>query len=189
MNKKTKTAVGVLAVLLVAGVAWAMLGRDTVVDEMQREAKQVFAEGSSEEDRRAFREKVGQLTESQRRELWQRGRPEMQKRIATRMNDIMNLPPEALRQEVTGRADAVLAARAERAARGDDGGRGGRPPGPPGGRGNGGDRRKQMLDFIPATTRAQFTAFRGMVNQELEARGEDPLSGRDMRAMFRGGRG
>lgn len=187
MKTRTKTAVGVVAVLLVAGAAWAMLGRDTVVDEMHREAQQVFSGDADDEQRRAFRERVGQLSEDQRRQLFERGRPQMQQRIAKRMNDLMNLPPDELRREVADRADAIIAARAERATRGD-GDRGGRPPGPPGG-GDGGDRRKRMLDFIPATTRAQFTSFRSMVNQELEARGEDPMSGRDMRAMFRGGRG
>lgn len=187
MNKKTKTVAGVLAVLLVAGVALAMTwsGGDPVVESMHQEAQRVFADGSDEE-RLAFRARVDELSEQQRRELYERGRPDMRRRIAQRMNEIMNLPPEELQQEVSDRADAVLAARAARAARGNEGDRGGRPPGPPGG--GGGDRRKKMLDFIPPTTRAQFTSFRSMINQELEARGEDPMSGRDMRALFRGGR-
>ncbi len=49
--------------------------------------------------------------------------------------------------------------------------------------------RKQMLDNIPPGTRAQFSEFRRMINEELKSRGQEEMSGRDMRGMFGGGGG
>lgn len=189
MSKKTRTTVGIVATLvLLAGGAWALGlfgGDDPVVVEMQQRAEQVFGENGTQEDRRAFFEDTRNLTEQQRQQLREWGRPRMQQMFAQRMNEFFSLPKEELQREIAERADRVVAARAQR---GDGGGGGG---------GRGGNmsdaerdaRRKQMLDRFDPALRAQFSEFRTMVNDELESRGQDPLSGRDMRSLFGGGRG
>ncbi|MEO1497659.1 MAG: hypothetical protein AAFV43_10960 [Planctomycetota bacterium] len=189
MNKNTKKTLGFAAlVLLAAGGAWA-LGmfeqEDPVVAEMKLKAQQVFGENGTGEDRRAFFEQTRELTEDQRRQLREWGRPQMQQMMAKRMRELFATPPAEL-------ADRILQARANRPPRGDRGGGGGGPPG-----GRGGDmtdaerdaRRKGMLDRIDPGMRAQFGELRSMVNEELEARGEEPLRGRDLRRLMGGGRG
>ncbi|MEN1680838.1 MAG: hypothetical protein AAGJ46_14715 [Planctomycetota bacterium] len=201
-SKRTRTVTAVAMVLLiVGGVAWAFWDWvDPEVAALESERRRVFSGEATDADRDAFRQRVGQLDPSQRRELFERGRPDMQRRMSQRMTELFSLPREQLRAEARNRAAAVVAARAERDANGDQGG----PPfGPPGiGRGGpGGDpasgggqmtdaqrdaRRKQRLDFADPATRAQFSEFRLMINEELESRGHEPLSGRDMRSLMRG---
>lgn len=187
MSKRKKTTYGVAALLvIVAGGAWALGlfgGEDPVVAEMQQKAEQVFGENGTQEDRRAFFEQARNLTEDQQRQLREWGRPRMQQMMAQRMNALFALPPEDLRREVADRADRVMEARANRSN--DGGGGGGRW-------GNMSDserdaRRKQMLDRFDPALRAQFSEFRTMINDELQSRGQDPLSGRDMRSLFGGG--
>lgn len=171
---------------ILAVLAWFFWpGADAEVAALEKEREHVFSGEATREERDAFRQRVDQLTDAQRRQLFDRGRPEMRERMTQWMNELMSLPPEELQREVERRADAVMKVRTESRTDGDRGG------GPPrGGPGRGGtdaqrdQRRKEMLDRIPPTARAQFSEMRGMVNQELARRGQDPVSGREMRAMM-----
>lgn len=207
-NLKKWAAVAVGLVLLLLGVgAWAYLGDsvDPAVAALESQRQVMFSGEATDAQRDAFREQVGQLTDTQRRQLFERGRPDMQRRMAQRMNELFSLPPDQLRLEARQRAADIVAGRKEREAGGGD--RGGRGPGGPGGpdgagrggpggpggpggrRGGGTEaereaRAKQRLDFVDPSTRAQFSEFRSLVNQELKAQGQDELSGRDMRRLF-----
>ncbi|TWT46397.1 hypothetical protein [Botrimarina hoheduenensis] len=199
-NKKKNSLVAALVglVFLLAAGAWALgvFGKsvDPRVLELEEQAKNVFGGDATEEQRAAFREGVQSLTDAQRRELFERGRPRMQEEASRRMNELFSLPKEQLQREISDRADRIVAARRERENRTDQGPPGGGPGGGGGRWGNMSEeqrdsRRKQMLDQFEPGMRAQFSEFRAMVNDELESRGEEPMSGRDMRAMFGGGRG
>lgn len=190
MNNKKKTAIGVVVLLLIALSVWAFRddGVDPAVAALEAQRDVMFSPNATDADRAAFRAQIEALTEDQRRQFFERGRPEMERRMAERMNELFNQPPQQLRREAAQRAADIIA---DRATRGVDGDRG--AGGPPGGRGQmtaaqRDSMRKQMLDNIPSQTRAQFSEFRRMINDELKARGQEEMSGRDMRGMM-GGRG
>lgn len=186
-NKKKRAAIAAAIALLLAVGVWAFWGEsvDPAVAALESQRSVMFSGDATDEQRAAFRQQVDQLTEAQRRQFFDRSRPDMQRRMAERMNELFALPPEQLRQEARQRAADIVAGRAEREAGGDDGRRGG----PPGGRGGRTEaerdaRAKQRLDFVDPSTRAQFSEFRSMVNEELKSRGHDELTGRDMRRIF-----
>ncbi|TWT94774.1 hypothetical protein Pla108_36230 [Botrimarina colliarenosi] len=194
MNKNKRIAISVVALLLIATAAWALRGDgvDPAVAALEAQRDKVFSPDATDADRQAFRTQVDALSEDQRRQLFERGRPDMQRRMSERMNELFNQTPEELRREAKQRAADIIANR-NNPDDGQRGGPGGPPGGGPGGRGpmTEGQRdsmRKQMLDNIPPGTRAQFSEFRRMVNEELKARGQEEMSGRDMRGMFGGGR-
>lgn len=190
MNKQTKATLSAVALflLLLAGV-WALWGDgvDPAVAALDAERQRVFSGEATDAERDAFRQRVDALTEDQRRQLFGRGRPEMQRRMAERMNEIFSMPTEQIRAEAKQRAAHIVANR-NRPDEGD------RPPGPPGGRSDMTEaqrdaRAKQRLDFVDPGARGQFSEFRRMINEELESNGHDPMSRRDVRGMMRGGRG
>ena len=191
-DKKQAILVSVAIVLTLAGAGWAfgLFGSpvDPAVAELERQRDQVFSEDATDEDRQAFRDQVRSLTDDQRRQLFERGRPDIQERISARMNELYALPPEEFQREVMQRVDDLVAARAERDSDGE-GPRGGF--GPPAGMTDAqrDQRRKERLDFVDSETRAQFSEFRRAIDAELEARGEPPMQGRDFRTLMRGGRG
>lgn len=197
MDNKKKIAIGVTALLLIAAGVWAFSGDgvDPAVAALEAQRETMFSPNATDTDRAAFRAQIDALTDAQRRQFFERGRPDMERRMAERMNEMFNQPPEQLRREAKQRAADIIADRATRGAD-DNRGPGGPPgsgPGGPGGRGPMTDAqrdsmRKQMLDNIPSQTRAQFSEFRKMINDELKSKGQEEMSGRDMRAMF-GGRG
>jgi hypothetical protein len=191
MNNKKKTAIGVVALLLIALGVWAFRGDgvDPAVAALEAQRDVMFSPNATDAERAAFRAQIEALTEDQRRQFFERGRPEMERRMQERMNEMFNQPPEQLRREAAQRAADIIADRATRGADGD----GGPPGGGPGGRGQmtaaqRDSMRKQMLDNIPSQTRAQFSEFRKMINDELKSKGQEEMSGRDMRGMM-GGRG
>lgn len=197
MNRKTKWSAALGLILLLVAAAWAYRANSTDPQVAALEAQRdvMFSGNATEEQRVAFRNQVEQLTDDQRRQLFERGRPDMRKRMAERMNELFSQSEEELRAEARQRAADIVANRKQRAAGGDD--RRGGPPGggPPRGEGRGNRteaereaRAKQRLDFVDPGTRAQFSEFRKMIDEELKAKGQEPLSGRDMRAVFRGGR-
>ncbi len=194
---------GAAALLLGLAVAWyfGLFGGDPALAELNRLRAEIEKNDGppTEEQRAAMRAQMDQLTDAQRRQFWSQNRPEMQARMTQRMNEFMSRPPEVIRKEL---ASKVIAGRAERAKR-DANGQGG---GGDRGGGNRGDRpqrteaeqdqrAKERLDRFPPEGRAQFSQLRGMVNKELEARGEEPLGRGDMRQVFgaimgdEGGRG
>lgn len=194
MDNKKKTAIAVVALLLITLGVWAFRGDgvDPAVAALEAQRDVMFSPNASDEDRAAFRAQIDALTDAQRRQFFERGRPEMERRMAERMNELFNQPPEQLRREAAQRAADIIAARATRGAD-DNRGAGSPPGGSPGGRGQmtaaqRDSMRKQMLDNIPSQTRAQFSEFRKMINDELKAKGQEEMSGRDMRGMM-GGRG
>lgn len=194
-NRKKTTIAAVVVLLLIAAAAWALRGAgvDPQVAALESQRERVFSPDATDAERQAFRQAVDALTDDQRRQLFERGRPEMQRRMAERMNELFNQSPEQLRREARQRAADVIAARKNPGP--DRGPRGGGPPGgPPGGRGPRTEAQrdamqKQRLDFVDPGTRAQFSEFRRMINEELKSQGQDELSGRDMRAIFGGRRG
>lgn len=188
MDNKKKIAIGVAALLFIAIGVWAFRGDgvDPAVAALEAQRDVMFSPNATDADRAAFRAQIDALTEAQRRQFFERGRPEMERRMAERMNELFNQPPEQLRREAKQRAADIIAARATRDDNNDRG-----PGGPPGGRGQMTDAqrdsmRKQMLDNIPSQTRAQFSEFRKMINDELKSKGQEEMSGRDMRGMFGG---
>lgn len=187
-NKKKRAGVAACLALLLVVCVWAFWGEsvDPAVAALESQRSVMFSGDATEEQRDAFRQQVDQLTDAQRRQFFERSRPDMQRRMAERMNELFALPPDQLRQEARQRAADVVATRAQREAGGDNGRRGGGPPGGRGGRTEAerDARAKQRLDFVDPSTRAQFSEFRSMVNQELSSRGHNELSGRDMRRMF-----
>ncbi|QDV75817.1 hypothetical protein [Botrimarina mediterranea] len=190
MDNRKKSAIVIVALLLIALGVWAFRGDgvDPAVAALEAQRDVMFSPNATDADRAAFRAQIEALTDEQRRQFFERGRPQMQQQMQERMNEFFNQTPEQLRQEAARRASDIIA---DRAARDDDADLG--PGGPPDGRGQMTEaerdsRRKQMLDRIPSQTRAQFSEFRKMINDELKARGQDEMSGRDMRAMM-GGRG
>lgn len=190
-NKKITLGAGLLVMLVGAWALGMFGGLDPQVAALEAKRQHVFSGEASQEERQEFRQQVQELTDAQRRQLFERGRPDFRRMAAERMQELFDLPPEELQQEVAVRADRIMAARAEREQR-DNAGGGGGGGGGRGGWGNMTDeqrdqRRKQMLDVFEPTTRAQFSEFRRMINTELESRGQDPMSGRDMRALFRRG--
>ena len=196
MNYRNKIAIGVVALLLIAIGVWFLRGDgvDPAVAALEAQRDVMFSPNATDADRAAFRAQVEALTDEQRRQFFDRGRPDMERRMAERMNEMFNQPPEQLRREAKQRAADI---NADRATRGANDNRGPGAGGPPGGdRGPGGrgpmtaaqrdSMRKQMLDNVPSQTRAQFSEFRKMINDELKAKGQEEMSGRDMRAMMGG---
>ncbi|MEQ8847399.1 hypothetical protein [Botrimarina sp.] len=189
-KNKRRWPLAIVALLLLCGAAWALRGErvDPAVAELEALRSKAFADDATDSQRQAFRDQVRQLTDEQRQQFFQRSRPDMRARIAERMDTLFELPPDQLQEEARARAAEIVAARKERAAR-PEGERGGPPWG--GGQMSEAQRdqfRKQRLDFVDAGTRGQMSEFRRMVDQQLEAMGQEPSSGRDMRAMM-GGRG
>lgn len=187
-----KWLAAVAVLLLVGGVAWALRGDgvDPAIAALESQRAKAFSDTATDADRDAFREQIRALSDDQRQQFFQRSRPEMQARMTERMNALFALPPEQIQREARQRAADVVAARKQRENRPDDG-RGGPPWG-------GGDqmteaqrdqRRKERLDYIDPSARGQMSEFRRLVDSELKAMGQEPLSGRDMRAMMGGGRG
>lgn len=185
-NGRGKAWWAAAVVLLIGGIAWAFSGDrvDPEVAALESQRKQVFSDDATDADRAAFREQVRALSDDQRRQFFERSRPDMQARLSERMNALFTLPPEQMRQEARARAADVVAARNERPDRPDGG-----PPGGPTTEAQRDQRRKQRLDMVDAGTRGQLSEFRRMVDAELQAMGQEPLTGRDMRALVGGGRG
>lgn len=180
-NKKIAASTAAV-VLLGASAAWAfgLLGsEDPVVAEMKQKAEAAFGENGSDADRRAFFESMRSMTDAQRQQFGEWARPRREREMTRRVGELLSTPTAEL-------ADRIVSARANRPERGGGGGPGG------GRRGSMTDserdaRRKGRLDSTSPSMRAQFSSLRTMVNQELESRGEPPLSGRDMRSLFGGG--
>lgn len=190
MNRKHSKVVGAIALgFLISGVTWAMLHEsvDPAVAELEAERSRVFSPDATDADRQAFRQRVDSLTDEQRRQLFERGRPQMRERMQERMDKLFDKSPEELRREARARAIDVVEARQARAMNGDS-----QPAGPPWARGDMTEaqrdqRRKEFLDMVDPSTRGQMSEFRNLVDEQLTANGHDPLGPGDMRAMMRGG--
>jgi len=202
MNKKTGITLGAFALLVVvAGVAWAMLRPDPRVEEIKALQQEMFANRESMDDdqRQQVREQMEQaregLSEGQRQELRQQMRQTGMAMMEQRMDDFFALSEqdriarldediermESMRQQFEQR-------RREREANGEaprgEGRRGeGRGRGPGGGDGE--ERFKRILDHTTPEMRAKFTAYMQALNERREEMGLDPLR----RPPFRGGFG
>lgn len=186
MNKKSIVG-GSAALLIGLVVAWYFLSGDPALAELNKIRDEIQKNDGppTDEQRSAMRAEMENLTDAQRRKFWDQNRPQMQERMAARFTEFMTQPPEQIRREL---ADKVMEGRAERAERdangeGRGGDRGNRPERTDAERDQ---RAKERLDRFPPEGRAQFGQLRGMVNKELESRGEEPLGRRDMRDMMQG---
>src|SRR5262245_4127632 len=109
MNKRNIT-IGVIAVLVAAGAAWAFIGRtDPVVADMQQMRDQMFANRDLPEDQRRaqwqdFRQRMDGLSEDQRRAMWESGRERFQQFAQQRMDEFFALPPA----DQTKRLDEII---------------------------------------------------------------------------------
>jgi len=186
--KKKQVVSGAVVLVLVAGIGWAMgffNGQDPQLAELELIRNESFGnrENMSEEQRRGqheqFREKVGQLSDDQRKQFFENSRPMFQQMMNEKMNKFFALPEEEQKAELDKWIDRMENRSNDRKAEGDrgKGGRGG--PGGPGGRGGWegmsqqerDSRRQQKLDSTTPELRAKFDKFKDMMNDRREERG------------------
>lgn len=187
----TKRRVGIaVAMLLIAvGGAWAlgMFHRiDPQVAELEQMRTQMFANRDvpREERRQQFgelRQRMDNLSEEQRREFWESGREQFRQFAEQRMDEFFALSREDQQKRMDEMIDRMLERRQEREQNPQAGGER-----------RGGDRRqrwqnmteaqrdaasKQRLDRTNPKMRAQFSEFRRMMQERMEARGLPPMQG------------
>jgi hypothetical protein len=195
--EKRKFSIAVVAVLLLAGAAWAYsrIGRtDPVVAEMQQLRDQMFQNRDlPEADRRAqwqdFRQRMDGLTDAQRAALRDGGREQWQQFGQQRMNEFFALPRAEQNKRLDDMIDRMMAREKERQQNPNANQRGG---GRGGNRGNLTDaqrdqRRKERLDRTDPKMRAQFTEFGRRMNERRAERGLPPMQGGPGRGGFGGG--
>ncbi|MEM8865882.1 MAG: hypothetical protein AAGF31_10100 [Planctomycetota bacterium] len=199
---RSRIAIAATSVALLAAAAWGFGlfgGEDGEVEAI----RQQMANRSelSEADQQAVRDRIRNLSDNQRQQLF---RPMMQAgfdRMRQRYNDLLAMPDDQRRAELDRMIDQMEdrrreweARRAEREAnRGAGGGEGRGAGGGEGGRrgfsqmseAERDQRRKGMLDRTSPEMRATVTSMMNMVNDRREERGMEPLS--SPRALFAGG--
>lgn len=195
-SKKKWTIAGasIAALLALAAGAWVYLFGlydDPALAALQREFDASIARGEGPPE--GMRERMDSLPESQRRRFFMRNRETMMQARSGQMTELLNLPPQELRKEISERADRVLAARSRGDS--DEGFRG--PPGPPGEGRRGGpgggnwqemsqsDRMKRVASFTTPEMRGAFSEMKRLVDDELDRRGEPPMEPREMRNVMR----
>ncbi|TWT65408.1 hypothetical protein Pla123a_48760 [Posidoniimonas polymericola] len=178
MNKKQGGAAAVLVLLLLA--AW-MLGLFGGEDAEVAELRQQFEnrEQLSEQDRDAFRDRIRDLSDEQRRQLFE---PMMQGRMAgmqTRLYELQAMPRAERNRELDQMIDESEQRRREWETRRSDS-----PP-----RGDRGqmtdaqrdERRKSRLDRTTPEMRSTMQQMTRMINERRAERGLKPFEGRGWR--------
>lgn len=177
---------GVVCVLaLLLGAAWALgwlSGEDAEVAALrvQMESRDQL----SDADRQALRERIGSLSDNQRRQLFEPMRGQFGAGMRDRLAHLQSLSTAERRKELDTWIDEMEARSRERQSRGDVGG-------PPGGFGDmsPADRERRMKGMLDRTTpemRATVDQLMTMVNERREQRGLKPLD--SPRGLFGGGR-
>lgn len=181
-NNKMKLIGVFVAIGLSAALALGMFyGTDPQVAELEKMRDEnigrmdQMSENEQRAQRDAFRERIGELSEEQRRQFFESSRPMFQKMMLDRMNSFLQLPPEQQKEQLDEIIDRMEERRANR-----DGGGGGRGQGA--GRGNRSEaqrdqRRKERLERSTPEMRAKMDQFKDMLNDRRAERGLDPIEG------------
>jgi hypothetical protein len=189
MNKRNISIAAVLILLLI-GASWAFGlfgGTDPAVAELQQMRDQMFDRNLPDDQRQQFRdqfrERMGSLSDAQRRALFDSGREVWQKREQQRMNEFFAMSPVDQRKRLDQTIDDMLKRQKERAqnANANNGQANGGNGGGRGNRGNMTDaqreqRAKQRLDRSTPIQRAQREEYRRMLESRARDRGIDPNS-------------
>ena len=174
---------GVILLGTAVTAAWLVNRPDPDIVKLQNLRERMS--DATDEERRAvrteMRESFRNLSDDQRRQISEQWMDHMEER----MNSFFALPPEEQERELDQQIDRMVGWRKEREQRsqsGEGARRGG--PGRGGGEARGGrggwqnmtesqrdERRKQRLDRTSAKMRAQFTEYRRMMRERMEARG------------------
>ncbi len=192
MENNKMTLMGVF-VIVGLSAAWALgmfSGMDPQVAELEKMRDENIGrmDQMSDQERRDqwgnFRDRIGELTEAQKKQFFESSRPIFQKMMLDRMNKFLEMSPEEQNEKLDEIIDRMEQRKASRDADGQGRGQGG----PGGNRKNMSDadrdqRRKEMLDKTTPEMRAKFDKFKDMLNDRREERGLDPIEGG--RGMFR----
>lgn len=218
MTKQQKTRlaaiVGVVLLLLLTGIGWAISRReDPQVAKVRQLQEKAFSRDTDREDRRELfdqmRSESEKLTEEQRDSLRNNMREQRTQEMRTRIESYFAMNSEQREAHLDEKIDEMEQRRKEwqkmakeREARGEGGRGGDRGDGARGGRdekaGTGGrrrgranrtaedrnDRRRGFLSRSSAVDRAKFMAYMEDMNDRREARGLEPFG----RGGFGGGR-
>jgi hypothetical protein len=197
MNKK-KVGTALVAILLLGGLAWALVprGPDPQVAKVLAMQEKLFNEKGPREGRReAFdelRKEAEKLTPDQRMKMMHDNPPPFVKEFQKNVRDYFELPEDKKKAALDKQIDAMEKMRKDMEKRfannkGKGGPRGpggfGGPPGggpPGGGPPGGGDRnemRKRMLDNTSATDRAMFSEYFSAVEKRRQERGLPQMGG------------
>jgi hypothetical protein len=203
MNKK-KLAIGIVAVLALAGLAWAFLpaGEDPQVAKVVELQNKLFSENPQvppEDRRKAFEElrtEAEKLTEEQRMKMMRDNPPPMMKQFQQHVVNYFDLPQDKRKAELDTAIDEMEKRRKEweqgreprRAQGGGPAGAAGGGPRGPGGGGPGGFGRnldqnqrnqfaKKMLDNTTPQQRAMFGEYFRDLQQRRQERGLPPMGG------------
>jgi hypothetical protein len=180
MNKKWGAS-GAFVLVLIASVGWAMGffdGKDPQLAELEQMrdlALQNRDNGEYRAEREQFREKVGQLSEEQRKQFFENSRPMFQQMMNQRMNKFFAMTEEEQNVEL----DKLIERMENRSRDGKVDGKGvGRNWGGKGLSQQGQDNRRQKrLDNTTPEMRAKFDKFKDMMNDRREERGLPPRKG------------
>lgn len=192
MSRNKKTLVALVAVILLAGAAWAFLpsGPDPQLVKVQQLQEKLFDPNSkipAEERRQAFgelREEAEKLTPEQREELM-RENP-MARRMRETVVAYFDLPEKDRKAALDEQIDQMERFRKQREQERGNRPAGGGPPGggPPGGfRGGNMDQtqrnelRKKMLDQTSPQERAMFSEYFQQMNNRRKERGMPTFGG------------
>jgi hypothetical protein len=187
MNKRNCIIAGAVVILAVAA-AWMFGlfgGMDPAVAELQQMGAQMFDQNLSEAQRDQlrsdFRQRIGALSDDQRRAFFDASRVQWQARTEQRMNEFFTLSAADQQKRLD---DIINRMQQPRQDRGQDrGGRNGaRRDGARGGWGNmteaqRDERSKRRLDQTSPKMRAQFTEFRRRLEERAKQRGINDLPG------------
>ena len=181
MNKN-KIAVGAFVLALVVGAGWAFGffgGKDPQLVEIEQMRDEAFKnrETMQEEERRGQRrqiwEKVGQLSDQQRKKFFESSRPMFQRMMNERMNQFFAMSEEEQKAELDKWIDRMENRDSDR---GGQGGGGGPRWGGEGMSQQQRDRRRQeRLDSTTPELRAKFDKFKDMMNDRRKERGLPPV--------------
>ena len=190
MKTNKKLLIGSTALLAMLAVVW--IGLFGVVDDpalgaLQREFDAAISKGAGAPAPEQMRERLGSLSDQQRRRFFMRNRDTFMQFAAQRMNALLDLPEEERRREVAAKADRVMEVRANQEA----GERTSQPPGgPPNGLSGTGqlsesDMIKRIIEFTSPEMRGAFSETKRLIDEELASRGEPPMHPREMRDVMR----
>jgi hypothetical protein len=193
--KQNKVIVAMIAILILAGGAWAFglfSGTDPAVAELQQMADQAFGQdmpaAQESEFHQQFRQKMDALTPEQREAFFDANRDRGMQYMERRMNEFFAMPPQEQQKRLDEIIDRMTQPREGRPP--GDGSRAGRGDGRRSGRGDGGrggwgnmteaqrdERSKRRLDHTSPKMRAQFTEFRKKLEARAKERGITQLPG------------
>lgn len=188
MDRRKTIIAGAAAVLLIAAGAWALGffgSADPAVSELQKLSEQMFdpnlSEAQRDQFRDDFRQRMGTLSEEQRRAFFDANRDQWMGRMEQRMNEFFAMPAADQQRRLDEMIDRMLRPR-EPSPQNLGRDRGGDGPG----RGNWAnwteaqrdEHAKRRLDRTSATQRAQFTEFRRRLEERAKDRGIPELPGR-----------